>query len=253
MKSSQVVVPLVPIPRPFNDALYAFAAGRNVDCLSALHHHTSLEAAFLRVRALIRLGRLPDAEATIRSTYGQCEKQGDFAQHYMLLGTVLDRKGGYDGADVAFFNARAFAWSVPSVALHTELAYYEALSAWRRHDLACVEQLVIDALNKTAKSWDEPHLYPVELSQAFLYELLALRQGARGEHDAQLTCLKIALQTLSPAAHRQAWAEAHILSNLSSLVPELPTMIRRVCCVLVLSHLHGQPKQSSKDTTSTTH
>ena len=199
----------------------AFTAARNAECVAILHHHGSPEAAFLRTRALIRLSRLNDAERVIRNVQPRSGYPCDLAQCYTLLGTVLDRQGDYDGANDAFNDARAYAYSIPSVALHAELGLYEAHSAWRHRDLEQTERIALHVLNEMPRAYDEPHSYALGVSHAFLYELLVLVWGVREQHATQIAFLERGLGALPDDSVRHVWAEASLLRNFAALVPEL--------------------------------
>jgi tetratricopeptide (TPR) repeat protein len=218
---SPQVVSLISRPARFTLARAAFAAGRNAECLSMLHRDRSMEAAFLCTRALIRLGRLEDAERVVRSTLSCSDGHRDLARCHMLLGTVLDRQGDYESAAEAFLNARAYVYSIPSVALHAEFALYEPLSAWRQCDFELVENIVSESLHEAVTVYDEPHIYPLEVSRAFMYELLALVQGVRERYEAQIDFLKQGFKALDQSAQQHVWAETGLLWNFATLVPEL--------------------------------
>jgi tetratricopeptide (TPR) repeat protein len=233
--TSSRVVPLIHKPQAFEDAVSAFAAARNTECVSILRLHTSASAAFLRARALIRLRRLRDAQNVIEEVRFQLTSHSDLAQYYALLGTVLERQLDVEHAVQAFVEARAYAYGIPSVALNAELAYYEALGAWRRHDFEQVEAIAAETLQETRTAWDEPHSYPIEVSHALLHELLALVCSARKQHEVQIDHFKQALQTLSTMRQRHVWAEAGILWNFTELVPEL-----RIADVAILMREHAE-------------
>ncbi|MGZ3504689.1 MAG: hypothetical protein ACXWNJ_12790 [Vulcanimicrobiaceae bacterium] len=219
--NASAVVQLAPKPAPFEDAVLAFRLGRNVECVAALHHHHSVEAAFLRTRAYVRLRRLREAEKAIRSANPRPNNLADIAQCYMLLGTVLERQGDDEGACDALTDARGYVFSIRSEALRAELAYYEAAAAWRRRDfddaVRIATEILAQQLTPSGDSLGTPQVW-----HGFLFELLGLTHGIREDHDAQVGLLRRGLEVLSSLPDRDVWSEASLLNNLSSLVTELP-------------------------------
>lgn len=139
----------------------------------------------------------------------------------MLLATTLERMGDQEGANEAFFDARALALGVPSVALHSELSFYEAQAAWFRRDEASLKTIVAEALAERPAPYDEAHAYPLQVSRAFMHELLGLTSAQRGAFRDQLAHLSAALSQLNELAYRDVWCESSLLDNLSALIADI--------------------------------
>ncbi|HEY8297687.1 MAG TPA: hypothetical protein VIG32_06660 [Candidatus Baltobacteraceae bacterium] len=169
----------------------------------------------------MRMRRLRDAEQVVRHTHPRADRLDDLAHCYMLLGTILERKNDRDGADEARLDARAYAFSIPSVALHSELRYYEAHAAVLRRDLPTAQKIAQEALSEVPGSHDEPHSRPLGVARAYLFELLGFIEGHHGRFHDQIACLSSALYELDTLDRRDVWAEASLLNNLASVVGEL--------------------------------
>lgn len=214
------VVQLVPKLQSFDTAAVNFAFARNSECLAALHFHTTFEACVLRARALMRLRRLPEAEAAIRQAGETASKDLERALYYTLLGTIRDRQGDAEGANEAWVDARALSCGAHADSIKAELNYYVALSAWCSKDLEETESIARESLAEYHNS-DESAAYPVAVSLAFTYELLSLVEGVREHYSTQIGLLQRGLAVLASAPARHVWVEASLLNNLASIIPEV--------------------------------
>jgi hypothetical protein len=209
--------------RPFEEAVAAFSFGRNADCLAALRDVNGFDAAVLRARAHLRLRRLSSAEKSIRAAAPQSGNVSQSATHCTLLATILNRRGDDAGANDAFINARAYAFGYPSRALHSELSYYSAYAAVLRRDLDAAKSIAAQALalEQPPIGCDAPHSYPLEVSRAFLHELLGFVNGHCGRFDAQIANLYDGLMELNGLGYRDVWTEASLLYNLAEVIRDL--------------------------------
>ncbi len=176
----------------------------------------------LRARALLRLRRLREAEAAIRQA-GQTVRNGlDRALYCTLLGTILDRQGDETGADSAWVEARESLCGIAAPALRVELNYYVALSAWRSKDVAEAQRIARESLAEVEGcEYSSVGAHPAAASVAFTYELLSLIEGLNERHEAQIAYLRQGLAALAAATQPEIWAEASLLNNLASLIPEM--------------------------------
>ena len=198
-----------------------FAFARNAECINALHFHTTFEASVLRARAFIRLRRLPEAEAAIRSAGQTAASDVDRALYYTLLGTILDRQGDTEGANEAWVEARRFSSGVAASAIKAELNYYVAASAWSSKDFDEAEEIARESLAEYHGDESDGGVYPVAVSLAFTYELLSAIEGVRERYETQIGLLQRGLAVLASAPARHVWAEASLLNNLASIIPEV--------------------------------
>jgi len=219
-KAIQNVVRLAPRKAPYEDAVGAYLAGQPKACLNLLHGHDSATASLLRVRALLRTVRVDEAIEEL----GQCVPRfGDHAAsatHQFLLGTALARRGEYDNAHEALANAQSYALSTSDRELITEAAYYRALTAFMRGDLAQTEDIASETLDDQGGS-----------AHARLLDLLGLVAGLNGDIERQITMHLAASQHAATIADRDVYFEANILNNLAIPVaetnpPEIAAFVR---------------------------
>ena len=175
----------------------------------------------LRARALMRLRRLPEAEAAVRAAGETATNDVERALYYTLLGTILDRQGDSEGANEAWVDARRLSCGVNAAAIKAELNYYVALSAWSSKDLDETESIARESLSEYHENETDSGAYPVAVSLAFTYELLASVEGVRENYTTQIGLLQRGLAVLASAPQRHVWAEASLLNNLASIIPEV--------------------------------
>jgi tetratricopeptide (TPR) repeat protein len=209
--------------RPFEEALASFAFARNADCLAALRDEKGFDAGVLRARAHLRLRRFASAEKSLRAVTPLAGDPSQCGTYYTLLATILDRQNHQARARDAFVNARSYALGYPSRALHSELAYYEAHGAMLRRELPTVERIVTESLSveQPLVGRDEPHSYPLEVSRAFLWELLGLINGHAGRFDRQIANIQKGLMELNGLGYRDVWTEASLLCNLAAILRDV--------------------------------
>jgi len=219
-KAIQNVVRLAPRRAPYEDAVEAYLAGRPKACLTLLHGHDSASASLLRVRAFLRTLRVDEAIVEL----GQCVPRfGDHAAsatHQFLLGTALARRGEFENAHEALANAKGYAVSTGDRELITEGAYYRALTAFMRGDLAETEDIASVTLDDQGGS-----------AHARLLELLGLVAAIRGDVERQIMMLLAANEHLIRLNARDVWLEANVLNNLAVPVaetnpPEIAAFVR---------------------------
>ena len=162
------------------------------------------------MRALLRTVRVDEAIEEL----GQCVPRfGDHvasATHQFLLGTALARRGEYDNAHEALANAQSYALSTSDRELITEAAYYRALTAFMRGDLAQTEDIASETLDDQGGS-----------AHARLLELLGLAAGLRGDVDRHIMMCLAANEHLMRLVSRDMWLEANMLNNLAIPIAEV--------------------------------
>jgi tetratricopeptide (TPR) repeat protein len=205
----------------YEEAAVAFSLARNAECIAALRHHRGFEAAALRTRANIRLRRFASAEKAIHSVRPQSGNLYECGVHFMLLGTILNRRGDQTRTNEAFFNARSYVLGYPSLALQTELAYYEAYAAILRRDFEAAKRIAVPALETQPLRNDEPHSYPLPVSRAFLHELLGFIDGHEGRFHEQIAQLNEGIASIDQLGYRDVWTESSLLWNLAEVVKDL--------------------------------
>lgn len=219
-KAIQNVVRLAPRKAPYEDAVDAYLAGRSNTCLNLLHGHDSSSAALLRVRALLRTGRVDDAVVELGENVPRFGDHAASAAHQFLLGTALARRGEFETAHDALANAESYAKSTGDRELIAEAAYYRALTAFTRGDLALTEDIVSETLDEQGGS-----------AHVRLLDLLGLVAGLNGDIERQITMQVAANQHAASIADRDAYIEAAALNNLSIPVaetnpPEIAAFVR---------------------------
>ncbi|MBV9646762.1 MAG: hypothetical protein JO043_04790 [Candidatus Eremiobacteraeota bacterium] len=207
------VVRLLRTPASFEDAATLYHAAALERCIAALHGNFAFAAHLLRVRALMRLARFPqalswleDAETLVREE-GSSGERGEVA---MLLGAIHHRMGHAGQAEEHFSVARAHIWSTNDSNLHAELARHLATMHWSQGDLEAAERHARLALSGRSL-----------LNKALALELLGAVEGSRGHFHTQVACAEEALDLLEQLPQREVWVEGAILRTLAILTHQL--------------------------------
>lgn len=203
------VVRLIPLQRPYADALAAFLQGRHVRCLSLLHGHDSLEASLLRARAFLRMRRFDEAHAELTQPTLPLGDHARCAEFQFLLGTTLARIGKFHEANEALAVADAYATSSCDGNLVTEVASYCAFTAFLCGNYDEVQEIASEALSERNGS-----------AHARLLEMLGFVAALRGDSESQLMMLLAANEHLRQLQSRDTYLEANMLNNLAVAVIE---------------------------------
>jgi len=208
----------------FDSALRFFRAAEYVRALSALHGNSSVKAALLRVRCLLRLERLDDASAEIGSVEIDSLQAGDAAEAVTLL-AYCKMSLGSEAIDDILLLGRVKACEAGAVEIEAEIDYVVGMSAFLhgRFDLArAAGQRIIEAVPIDA-SWSvhESRTYAFAELRARAYDFLGHIAGREGDLIAKANFIKLGLEQLDPLVDYDRYIEAHLLLNLAFLVPEL--------------------------------
>ncbi|MDQ2865112.1 MAG: hypothetical protein M3R51_02690, partial [Candidatus Eremiobacteraeota bacterium] len=141
--------------------------------------------------------------------------------YYTVLGTILDRQGDSEAANEAWVDARTLSSGIPAAGIKAELNYYVALSAWSSKDLDETESIAQESLAEHHSEPSNSATLPLAVSSAFTYELLSLVAGIRERYDTQVGFLQRGLAVLASLPERHIWAEASLLNNVASIIPEV--------------------------------
>lgn len=215
------VISLVPKQQPFDRAAELYSLARNTDCITALHFHSGFEADVLRARALTRLRRLAEAEGAIRRAGQNARNDLERALYCTILGTILDRQGDEIGSDSAWTQAREYLCGSAAPALRAELNYYVAVSAWRTKDVDEAQRIARDSIAEVEGARRVAPPNPAAVPIAFTYELLSVIEALNERYKSQVAYLRSGFSALSSAAEPHVWAEASMLNNLASVIPEV--------------------------------
>ncbi|MEA2720199.1 MAG: hypothetical protein QOJ39_2063 [Candidatus Eremiobacteraeota bacterium] len=174
----------------------------------------------LRARCLLRLGDLPGAIRSLRSSDVPVTDSAQAAEYQVLLATSLVRAGCLREAEEAYSAAHR---AVPlQGVLRLELGLYRALDAWTARDLDRAAGIIAMTL-AIVPTEEKAASRPFDVVRAQVLELKSLVAASREQYTTQAALLVDAWNTLRqpPAAERDMWVGASLLRNLAPLAWDL--------------------------------
>jgi len=216
------VTRLVPRVAPIAEAQAAFRAAQYDACLSALDGNSTLEAALLAARALLRQRRAGDAERLLRMLERQASSAGTMrerAEHALLFAVALSRREDPCAA-AAYTVARVLSISSCDAKLLAEVETLIGVAAFAAGNIDDAEAQLSVAANETVDVvW---HCWMRQTSGA----IAAVRGNLHAQLELELTNLEAAA-TLDES---DVWLESCVLYNLAVGARELdrPDVAARV-------------------------
>jgi hypothetical protein len=219
------VARLHPRTKPIEEAVLAFDGARLHDCLSDLHGNSSLDAATLRARALLRLNRPQAAVDALARIHAVDASEAQLAEASIVKAAALTRVSAFAEAHDEFAEAWVRVVSVGNVAMEAEWDYYRALLDWMegRHELAASAMLALEEMVYPEESWLQPvapYVISLAATQARALELRAFEAGRNGKLQEQLRLLRRGLAVLRWDGHPDPFIEAGLLRNLAIVARE---------------------------------
>ncbi len=190
----------------YSDALAAWCGGDFERCLELCDTvGRGADVAFLRARALLRLGRAGDAQRELLEAAPGTPDAALTAQ--LLLGAAEIRLGDVD-AGLARLDAAQIAAVTAHPTIRSEIALYRALGHYARREYAAASA----ALRSVTPDSD--------IVYARALEYRGWIDVARGRRDGGVTHFVRALEQLDRCRHRDRFLETNALRALSHLASE---------------------------------
>lgn len=207
---------------PIGKARTAFRAAQYDECLGALEGNSTLEAALLAARALLRQRREGDAERLLLMLDREATSSGSMrqrAEHALLFAVALSRRED-TGAKAAYAIARVLAIASCDGTLLGEVETLIGVAAFSDGNIDDAEMQMTRAANETDDLvWG-----------CWMRQTRGAIEAVRGNLQGQL---ELELENLAAAvtlAEREVWLESCILYNLAVGARELdrPDVAARV-------------------------
>ncbi len=214
---STSVVQLRPRQRPFEAAVDAYRGARPDECLTILHGHSGLEAAVLRARAALRVGRPEVGLDTIEAIDdAMLPTHRARAEVLTLRGALYSRSRDFDRARETLDNARVFAFGSASAATEAEYHFYESVHSFAIGDLDGTDRNAEHAFAVEPSRFDYGKTFvPVANTLARALLLRGHVAAAREQYREQLDFVRDAIAEADRAATPDLWISASFLMHLA--------------------------------------
>ena len=193
-------------------------------CLSILRGHTSVDAAALQGRTLLRLGRSDEAVEILEHGLAKSAElpHRNRAELEMLHASALANVGRIPEATAAFDDARAYVQASMCPALEAEFDLLEALAYFmarnpRRCEVGCAKALAPAPF----VFGPMPHFVPIEHTRARVYSLRGYIAASVGHYGDQLRHARRSVDELESCPIPDEWLRLTMLSHVAMLAREM--------------------------------